>query len=80
MIVESVCSFAAAILKGLFGLIEIWTLPFDLIGVLTEILRYGVWVVGSDVLLLFTGSVFLWWTVKASVGVAIWIYDKLPLT
>lgn len=80
MIVEGICSFAASIIRGIFGLFETWTLPFDLIGVLTEILRYGTWVVGSDVLLLVTGSIVFWWTVKASVGVAIWIYDKLPLT
>lgn len=80
MIVEGVCSFACRLLYSLFSTLEIVTLPVDLISTLAHILQYGTWVVGADVLLLFTGSVALWWGVKASIGVALWLYDKLPLT
>ena len=80
MIVEGVCSFACRLLYSLFSALEFVTLPVDLISTLAHILQYGTWVVGADVLLLFTGSVALWWGVKASIGVALWLYDKLPLT
>ena len=80
MIIEGVCRFAANLIIGLFSLIEAWSLPTGMIGALANILKYGSWVVGGDVLLLVSGSVVMWWGVKASVGVAIWVYDKLPLT
>ena len=80
MIIECICSFACTLLYGLFSTLEFISLPVNLINTLTTILQYGTWVVGSDVLLLFAGSVALWWGVKASIGVGIWVYDKLPLT
>lgn len=80
MIIESICRFATNMLVGLIGMISPWELPTELLSSLANILKYGSWVVGSDVLLLFTGSVLFWWSVKASVGIGIWIYDKLPLT
>jgi len=78
MIIETICSFACTLLKTLFSALEFFSLPFDLINTLTTILQYGTWVVGSDVLLLFTGSVAFWWGVKASIGIGIWVYEHIP--
>lgn len=78
MIIETVCNFACALLSGLFSTLEVFSLPFDTINSLTAILQYGTWVVGSDILLLFTGSVALWWGVKASIGIGVWVYEHLP--
>lgn len=78
MIFEAVCQFGASLIKALFGTIELFQLPTDMIYTLANILKYGTWVVGSDVLLLFSGCVVMWWGVKASVGVALWVYDKIP--
>lgn len=79
MIIESICSFACSLLYGLFSTLEVISLPIHLINTLTAILQYGTWVVGSDILLLFAGSVCLWWGVKASIGVGIWVYEHIPL-
>lgn len=80
MIVESLCSFAATVLKGLFSMLEVFSLPLDLILVLTNLLQFGTWLVGADVLLLFTGSVMFWWSIRASFGIIVWIWRMLPLT
>lgn len=79
MIVESICSFACSLLSGLFSTLEVLNLPYNLINTLSTILQYGTWVVGSDILLLFTGSVALWWGVKASIGIGVWVYEHIPL-
>ena len=78
MIIEGICSFACGLLKVLFSGLEIFDLPFDMINTLGAVLQYGTWVVGSDVLLLFTGSVALWWGVKASIGIGVWVYEHIP--
>lgn len=79
MIIEGICSFACTLLYGLFSTLEVISLPFDLINTLAGIMQYGTWVVGADILLLFTGSVALWWGVKASIGVGVWVYEHIPL-
>ena len=78
MILESVTGLACRILYTLFSTLEVVSLPIDLISTLATILQYGTWVVGADILLLFTGSVALWWGVKASLGIAIWVYEHIP--
>lgn len=78
MIFEALCEFGANLLIALFGTIELFHLPTDMIYTLANILKYGTWVVGSDVLLLVSGSIVMWWGVKASVGIAVWVYDKIP--
>ena len=80
MIIETIFSWCSNLIVGLFSVFEIVNLPLDFISSLYTILCYGVWVVGSDVLLLFTGSVMGWLLFKSSVGLAIWLYKLLPLT
>lgn len=80
MIIETVFQWSANLIVALFSTFEIISLPLDLISTLYNILCYGVWVVGSDIILLFTTSVIFWVTFKSSVGLAIWLYKMLPLT
>lgn len=80
MIIELLCQFAAGIFKGIFGLLEVFSLPLDMIMVLTNIIKFGSWVVGADLLLLFVGSVVFWWGVRATFGIVVWIWRMLPLT
>lgn len=79
MIIESVCAFCCWLIESLFSGLSFISLPLDLINTLTTILQYGVWVVGADILLLFTGSVALWWGAKLSIGLGIWLYEHIPL-
>lgn len=78
MFIELICTIGSTILKGIFSVFSLVSLPYDSINTLSTILQYGTWVVGSDVLLLFTGTVFTWWGVKASIGIAIWVYEHIP--
>ena len=71
MIIETVFSWGCNFIVGLFSVFEIVHLPIDTISTLYTILCYGVWVVGADVLLLFTGSVMGWLVFKSSVGLVI---------
>lgn len=80
MILETVFQWSCNLIVGFFSLFEFVSLPLDIISTLYTILCYGVWVVGADVLLLFTSSVMLWVSFKATVGLAIWLYKLLPLT
>ena len=80
MIMFGMVAIGKFLISLIFSAFEMIALPVDLISTLYNILCYGSWVVGSDVLLLFVGSVTFWWSVKFSVGLAIWIYEHLPLT
>lgn len=80
MIGEALIDLFFSIFSGLFSLVEFVNLPVQLIGVLTNILAYGNWVVGVDVMALFVGTVVFWWGVNLSIGLAVWLWEKLPLT
>lgn len=47
---------------------------------LLEIVCFGVWVVGVDLISLILSSAFLWLTTRLSVGLVLWIWDLLPFT
>lgn len=80
MIGETLIDLFFGVLNGLFSTFEIFALPIQLIQTLETIMSYGVWVVGADILILFTGSVVFWWGVHLSIGLAIWVWEHLPLT
>lgn len=80
MIVETLVSWACSFFVGLFSGFEIVTLPVELISVVARFMEVGVWVVGGDILALFIASVVFWWGVHLSIGLAIWVWDLLPLT
>lgn len=54
--------------------------PPALFGVLADITGFGVWVLGSDLILAFTAAVVFWIVLKMSLGVIIFIWRLLPLT
>lgn len=78
MITDLLLSCCTGIIRFIFGLIDVFSLPTDLIETLYAILCYGTWVVGSDVLLICTGCFTFWIGVRLSAGLAIWIYDHIP--
>lgn len=78
MIIESITGFCCALIKSFFSALSFVSLPLDLINTLTTILQFGTWVVGADILLLFAGSVGLWWSAKLTIGVALWLYEHIP--
>lgn len=80
MIGEVLIDLFFGIFSVLFSAIDFMSLPTELIGALSNIMAYGGWVVGIDILALFGGSVVFWWGVHTSIGLAVWVWDKLPLT
>lgn len=80
MILEFVINIAVTMFKGVLSTFSLLSLPVDMVATLANFLSYGNYVVGTDLLLLFSGSVFLWMGIKLSVGLFIFIWKMLPLT
>lgn len=80
MISEGLIGLFFGFFYVLFSGLSVVTLPIDAVGVLGSILMYGNWVVGIDLLAVFAGSVIFWWGVHMSIGLAVWLWEKLPLT
>ena len=78
MLTEMLLSGSTAIIRFIFGLIEVFEVPTDLVSVLYSILCYGTWVVGSDLMLICTGCITFWIGIRVSVGFAIWVYEHIP--
>ncbi len=80
MIFEGAIDLFFGLFRTLFSAIEVVNLPTELIGTLSTILAYGNWVVGVDLMAIFASSVVFWWVFKMSIGVVVWVWDRLPLT
>lgn len=80
MIIEFLFDVCLSIIFGTVSIGEVVALPVELLGVLTTLLQYGVWVVGVDVIALVFSTIFFWWGLKASLGLVIFVWKLLPLT
>lgn len=81
MIIESLLSFCVFFLKGLLSLVTSpIKLPIEMFSVLGNITSFGSWIIGSDLLLMFVSCVVFWTGLKITVGLAIFIWELLPLT
>lgn len=78
MIGETIIDLFFGIFRILFGALEIIHLPLDAISALSSILVYGNWIVGIDIMALFVGTVVFWWGVHMSIGLAVWVWEKIP--
>lgn len=77
MIGEALLNVGLTLIRFIFGSIEVFSLPSDMIGVLYDLMCYGTWVVGSDVLLLCSGCFTFWVTTRMFTGFAIWIWEQI---
>lgn len=80
MIIEFIIDIFCEFLVGLFGAIEIVSIPVNGIGVLATFAAYGSYVVGSDLLLVFCSVVFMWMSIKLTIGIGLFLWRLLPLT
>lgn len=80
MIIETLIGFAVKIFSALISGLNFFSIPSDLVNVLATVCVYGNWIVGADVLLLFSGCVAAWFLIKMSFGVILFIWEELPLT
>lgn len=80
MVGEMLIDLFLSTFRLLFGALEFVNLPTQMIGTLSTILVYGNWVVGVDILALFAFTVVFWWGLQLSIGLAVWVWEHLPLT
>lgn len=80
MIVETLLSFACALIQGLFSGLQFVSLPTDLLTVLLDIFCYGVWVIGADLMAIIIATITTWLSIKFGIGLVLFIWRLLPLT
>ena len=80
MIVETVFSWACTFLQGLFSFLQVVDLPVEFLDVLVDLLCYGVWVIGADLISIILANVVFWLSLKFSIGVTVWVWRLLPFT
>lgn len=62
------------------SVVDTLNLPTEMVKVLADITCYGAWIVGSDLLFIFSSSVFFWYSLKFGWGTAVYIWKLLPFT
>lgn len=80
MIGETLIDLFFGIFRLAIGAVEFVNLPYQTVSALTTILAYGNWIVGVDIMVLFAASVVFWWIFHMSIGLIVWIWNRLPLT
>ena len=78
MIFDLLLDVLATFLNFILGLVGVLSLPENLILVLYDILKYGSWVVGSDLLVIIFGVISMVIAMRLSVGFADFIYRHIP--
>ena len=80
MVVESLSDFGIWVLELLFVGFQAVSLPSNLISVVIDIMKFGAWIVGADLLMIIFGNVFMWLTFKFTAGLVLFVYRLIPLT
>lgn len=80
MIVEFLLDMICGIVGGIIDGLQIVTLPVDLIATLAKITSYGNAIVGSDLMIIIGGCIGFWIALRASFGLAVFVWKLLPLT
>lgn len=80
MIVESLSSIVFWFFGLIFDGFSIIQLPTNLITAVVEIMKYGIWILGLDLFVIFWASVLFWLMFKLTAGLILFIWRLLPLT
>lgn len=80
MIFEALISILCELIVGALEGFNLVTLPVNLIQALGAFCSYGAYIVGADLLLVFCSCVLMWMSIKAVVGLVLFIWRLLPLT
>lgn len=80
MIIETLVGFALSLVQGLFSLLNLVTLPTDLLTALLDFFCYGTWVIGADLMGIVLATIVGWLTFKFVAGLVLFIWRLLPLT
>ena len=80
MIFEALINILCELIVGALEGFNLVTLPVNLIQALGAFCSYGAYIVGADLLLVFCSCVLMWMSIKAVVGLVLFIWRLLPLT
>lgn len=80
MILNGLSDFAIWIVDMIFAGFQAISLPANLISVVLDIMKFGAWVVGADLLAIIFGNVFMWLGFKFIAGLILFVYRLIPLT
>lgn len=80
MIVESLVDVFFYLIRNALDIGVFMDVPMDWLEPLTDILMYGIWIVGADTMACFATVIVGWWTTKFVLGVIVWVWELLPLT
>ena len=78
MIWNVLIGFFLEIFKKAIDLVSFVSIPIDSINVLSPILAYGNAIIGIDMLGIIIGNFIFWITLKATVGLVLFLYEKIP--
>lgn len=80
MIVEKLFDVILWLVSLIFDGLSLIALPTNYITVLLNIMKYGVWVMGLDLFVIFWSCILFWITFKLGAGLILFIWRLLPLT
>lgn len=78
MIIEGLFHLARNILLFTFGLVNYVPVSYDAVQSLYEIVCYGTWVVGPDMLAVVCASITFWIGIRTSVALIKFVWDWIP--
>lgn len=78
MIWNVLIGFFLEIFKKAIDLVSFIPIPVMGMRVLSPILAYGNAIIGIDMIAVIIGSFVFWLTFKASVGLVLFLYEKIP--
>ena len=78
MIWNVLIGFFLEIFKKAIDLVSFVSIPIDSINVLSPILAYGNAIIGIDMIGIIIGNFIFWITLKATVGLVLFLYEKIP--
>lgn len=80
MIVEGLTGLTMWFIELVFTGFQAVSLPANLVSVVLDIMKYGAWVMGGDLVAIFFATVFGWMSFKFTAGLLVWLWELLPLT
>lgn len=82
MVIELLSDICFWVFGLLFDGFSIITLPVNLITAVIEIMKYGIWIMGLDLFIIFWSSILFWLTFKLAAGLVLFVLrviDSLPI-
>lgn len=80
MITSTLLSWFFSLLTHLLNGFDVLSLPSNFITLISNVVVYGTWVIGADLLGIIISTAVWWWTLKLVIGIVLFIWRLLPLT